>query len=62
MAIDYSISINTLMQLIGMLGGGLIIAIRLESRVGFITKEVAKLADLPVLFARHDERLKNLEK
>jgi len=62
MNFDYTVSVGTLMQVIAMIGGGGIIYGQLKSNMGFIRAEMSRLADVPLTLARHDERLKNLEK
>lgn len=62
MIIDYTVSVGTFVQLLAMaLGGGTIYG-TVKSNMGAIKNEMARLADVPLTLARHDERLKSLEK
>lgn len=62
MTFDMTVSIGTMLQLIGTVAAGVFIAARLDLQVSGIKEDLKKLADLPLLIARHDERIKHLEK
>lgn len=62
MILDYTVSIGTLVQLLSIAVGGGAIYGTVKSNMGSIKTELGRLADVPLTLARHDERLKSLEK
>lgn len=66
MTVDWTISLGNILQIVSVLGGGLLVlvAIRmdvqnLKSDVTSIKAELKKIAEVMVITARQDERLKS---
>lgn len=66
MNVDWTISLGSILQIVSVLGGGLLVlvAIRmdvqnLKSDVSDIRHELKKMADVMIVTARQDERLKS---
>lgn len=69
MTVDWTISLGAILQIVSVLGGGLLVlaAIRIDVRnlksdVTDMKNELKKVGDVLVAMARQDERLKSLER
>lgn len=62
MQFDYTVSVTNLAEAFATVIGVLLAFQRINIHVAFIREEVKKLADIPSIIGRHDERLKHLEK
>lgn len=62
MNVDWTLDISTVISAVVPVITVIMLFTRMNVHIAFIRKELEKLADIPLHIARHDERLKSLEK